>query len=123
MGFYDFDDLNALLAGWVAGGYNRPMKEVQRYRIFNIDDHTSVLMANTVGVAKENLEVKMSGDILTIKGETEIAETKEKASVDYTFRLSKEKKVARITWKNADGFTYVTFHYEDPAEIAIEYAE
>ena len=115
--------LNDLLFGWVDGSYYRPLKEVQRYRIFNVDDNTSILVANTIGVAKEDLTVKMSGDVLTISGETEQKEINDKASVNYTFRLSKEKKVSRITWKNADGFTYVTFHYEEPAEVAIEYAE
>lgn len=115
--------LNDLLFGWVDGSYYRPMKEVQRYRIYNVDDNTSILVANTIGVAKEDLTVKMSGDVLTISGETEQKDIGDKASINYTIRLSKEKKVSRITWRNADGFTYVTFHYEEPAEVAIEYAE
>ena len=123
MGFNGFDDINALLAGWISGSYDRPMKEVQRYRIYNKDDNTSVLVANTLGVAKDDLSVKMCGDVLTIKGETTNADTGDKSSVDYAFRLSKERKVSKITWKNADGFTYVFFHYEEPRDVAVEYAE
>lgn len=123
MNLYGFDGLNALLAGWVDGTYCRPMKEVQRYRIYDIDEDTSVLVANTLGVSKDNLEVKMSGDTLTIAGKTENSDIKETSSVDYSFRLTKERKVAKITWKNADGFTYVYFHFEKPRKVAIEYAE
>lgn len=123
MSFTTSPMLDNLLFGWVDGSYCRPMKEVQRYRIYDVDDNTSVLVANTIGVAKDDLSVKMSGDVLTIKGETENADIGEKSSVDYAFRLSKEKKVEHITWKNADGFTYVYFHYAEPSEIAIEYAE
>ncbi len=115
--------LNDLLFGWVDGTYYRPLKEVQRYRIFNIDDNTSILIANTIGVKKEDLEVKMVGDVLTIKGETEQPDIEDKFSVNYSFRLSKEKKISSIEWKNADGFTYVYFHYEEPAELAISYKE
>lgn len=115
--------LNDLLFGWVDGSYYRPMKEVQRYRIYNVDENTSILVANTIGVAKDDLKVKMTGDVLTIEGETEQPDTGDKASVNYSFRLSKEKKVANIEWRNADGFTYVYFHYEDPAEVAISYKE
>ena len=115
--------LNDLLFGWVDGSYSRPMKEVQRYRIYNVDDNTSILVANTSGVAKEDLTVKMVGDVLTISGETEQSDIDEKASVNYSFRLSKEKKVSKIEWKNADGFTYVYFHYEEPTEVAISYKE
>lgn len=115
--------LNDLLFGWVDGSYSRPMKEVQRYRIYNVDDNTSILVANTIGVAKEDLTVKMVGDVLTISGETEQSDIDEKASVNYSFRLSKEKKVSKIEWKNADGFTYVYFHYEEPTEVAISYKE
>lgn len=118
-----FPELSDLLMGWVDGSYYRPMKEVQRYRIYNKDDNTSILVANTIGVAREDLSVKMTGDILTIKGETKNPDTGDTSSVDYTFRLSREKKVSKLTWKNMDGFTYVYFHYEEPAEIAIEYAE
>ena len=120
-------NLNALdalmLSSWVDGTFSRPMKEVQRYRIYNVDDNTCVLVANTVGVAKDDMEVKMSGDVLTIDGETENTDIKEKSSVHYSFRLSKERKVSKITWKNADGFTYVYFHFEEPHKISIEYAE
>lgn len=125
MSFEGFDAamLNDLLFGWVDGTYYRPMKEVQRYRIFNIDDNTSVLVANTLGVAKEDLSVKMSGDMLTIQGETEQKDIGDKASVNYCFRLSKEKKVKKINWRNADGFTYVYFHYEEPEDVEIEYKE
>ncbi len=115
--------LDQLLFGWVDGSFYRPMKEVQRYRIYDIDDNTSVLVANTLGVAKDDLTVKMVGDMLTIKGETEQPDIKDKASVNYSFRLSKEKKVSNIEWKNADGFTYVYFHYEEPAEIDISYKD
>lgn len=115
--------LNDLLFGWVDGTYYRPMKEVQRYRIYNVDENTSILVANTIGVAKEDLTVKMVGDVLTIKGETAQADINDKASVNYSFRLSKEKKVASIEWKNADGFTYVYFHYEQPSEVTISYKE
>lgn len=115
--------LNDLLFGWVDGSYYRPMKEVQRYRIYNVDDHTSILVANTIGVAKDDLHVKMVGDVLTIEGETEQPDIGDKASVNYSFRLSREKKVASIEWKNADGFTYVYFHYEEPSEVAISYKE
>ena len=120
---FENEMLNQLLFGWVDGSFYRPMKEVQRYRIYNIDDNTSVLVANTLGVAKEDLTVKMVGDMLTIQGETAQADIDDKASVNYSFRLSKEKKVSKIEWKNADGFTYVYFHYEEPAEIAISYKE
>lgn len=115
--------LDQLLFGWVDGSFYRPMKEVQRYRIYDIDDNTSVLVANTLGVAKDDLTVKMVGDMLTIKGETDQPDIKDKASVNYSFRLSKEKKVSKIEWKNADGFTYVYFHYEEPAEIDISYKD
>lgn len=118
-----FDELNLLLSGWVDGTFSRPMKEVQRYRIYNVDENTSVLVANTLGVAKEDLKVDMSGDVLTIVGETENADIKDKSSVNYSFRLSKERKVDKITWKNADGFTYVYFHFEEPHKVSIEYAE
>lgn len=123
MSFNGFDELNALLAGWVDGSYYRPMKEVQRYRIYNVDDKCAILVANTIGVAKDDLQVKVSGDILTIKGETENPDTKDKSSVDYSFRLSKEKKVSKIQWKNADGFTYVYFYFEEPAEVPVDYIE
>ena len=123
MSFNGFDELNALLAGWVDGSYYRPMKEVQRYRIYNVDDKCAILVANTIGVAKEDLQVKVSGDILTIKGETENPDTNDKSSVDYSFRLSKEKKVSKIQWKNADGFTYVYFYFEEPAEVPVDYIE
>ena len=115
--------LNDLLFGWVDGSYYRPMKEVQRYRIYNVDDNTSILVANTIGVAKDDLHVKMVGDVLTIEGETEQSDIGDKASVNYSFRLSREKKVSSIEWKNADGFTYVYFHYEEPSEVAISYKE
>ena len=113
--------LNDLLFGWVDGSYYRPMKEVQRYRIYNVDENTSILVANTIGVAKDDLTVKMTGDVLTIEGETEQPDTGDKASVNYSFRLSKEKKVSNIEWRNADGFTYVYFHYEEPTAVAISY--
>lgn len=123
MSFPDFNDLNDLLMGWVDGGYTRPIKEVQRYRIYNKDENTSILVANTLGVAREDLTVKMSGDILTIKGETKNPDTEDTSSVNYSFRLSREKKVSKLTWKNMDGFTYVYFHFEEPSEVAVEYAE
>lgn len=115
--------LNDLLFGWVDGTYYRGFKEVQRYKIYNVSDTQSILVANTLGVAKDDLSVKMNGDVLTIVGETENADTGDKASVNYSFRLSKEKKLASITWKNADGYTYVYFNYEEPEEVSISYKE
>ena len=118
-----FDEINNLLAGWLDGTFARPVKEVQRYRIYNLDDNRAVLVANTLGVSKDDLKVNMSGDILTIKGETTNKDTEAVSSVDYSFRLSKEKKVSKIEWKNADGFTYVYFYFEEPTEIAIKYVD
>lgn len=123
MGLNGFDEINNLLAGWLDGTFARPVKEVQRYRIYNLDDNRAVLVANTVGVSKEDLKVNMSGDVLTIKGETTNKDTEAVSSVDYSFRLSKEKKVSKIEWKNADGFTYVYFYFEEPTEIAIKYVD
>lgn len=118
-----FDNFDALLSAWVYGNYARPMKEVERYRVYNVDENTSVLVANTLGVSKDDLEVKMTGDVLTIAGKTKNDDIKDESSVDYSFRLSKERKVASITWKNADGFTYVYFHFDKPREISVKYAD
>ena len=124
MGFNNgFDEINALLAGWIDGSYARPIKEVQRYRIYNLDDNRALLVANTLGVAKEDLKVNMSGDVLTIKGETTNKDTEAVSSVDYSLRLSKEKKISKIEWKNADGFTYVYFYFEEPTQIAVKYVD
>ena len=123
MGLNGFDEINNLLAGWLDGTFARPVKEVQRYRIYNLDDNRAVLVANTVGVSKEDLKVNMSGDVLTIKGETTNKDTEAVSSVDYSLRLSKEKKISKIEWKNADGFTYVYFYFEEPTQIAVKYVD
>ena len=115
--------LNDLLFGWVDGTYYRGFKEVQRYKIYNVNESQSILVANTLGVRKEDLHVSMQADVLTIQGETENPETGDKASVNYSFRLSKEKKVSSINWKNADGYTYVYFNYEEPQQIPVAYKE
>ena len=100
--------LNDLLFGWVDGTYYRPLKEVQRYRIFNVDDNTSILVANTIGVKKEDLEVKMIGDVLTIKGETEQSDIEDKFSVNYYF----------IFFSNAS-FNFSAIQYVNDISIAI----
>ena len=123
MGFNGFDEINTLLAGWLDGTFARPVKEVQRYRIYNLDDNRAILVANTVGVSKEDLKVNMAGDVLTIKGETKNPDTEAVSSVDYSFRLSKEKKATKVEWKNADGFTYVYFYFEEPTEVTVKYVD
>ena len=84
--FYNINEL------W---GYGKPNVKV----IYKDDD--IVLEVEVPGIAKEKLDVKMSGDILTVKGEDG------KRKIDLNLKVLNDIDKNKITAKQTNGILYI----------------
>jgi HSP20 family molecular chaperone IbpA len=94
---------------YVSGEFERPFKEVNRIKCYNREGQ-DVIVANTLGVSKNDIKVSLKDLVLSIAGKTNNEYTGEN-SVDYQIRVGTGKTIKKITYKVEDGYTYVFIKY------------
>lgn len=100
--------------------FNRLEKDMRPYSVHK-EENGITLVHNVVGLAKEDLEVRLDEAQgkrkLIISGETNNEKTNNKYSVHSEFALDNNKKIKDITSKLENGLLYITISYEEPKEI------
>jgi HSP20 family molecular chaperone IbpA len=107
--------------------FNRPVKDMSPYKAYKTEKGY-ILAINTLGVAKEDLQVQLTRpkglpsnySELHIKGESHIESINFNNDVDLRIRLKLERKVEEISYKCQDGLTLVFLKLETPHEVAEE---
>lgn len=108
---FDFFDL-------VLGNWNRPMKEVSGYKTIETEKGY-LLVVNALGINKSDLEIKLEGNTLSIKGVTELKEIDFSNSVSYKFKVGTDR-LDSIEYDVKDGLAYIYLnikHKQNEIEI------
>lgn len=105
--------------------YSRPFREVDSYLPINLDDGTTNLYINALGINKEDINVSVtqpedySGYVLNVSGKTE-EEKLGTFSFDYQFRT---KKISKITKILKNGILILNLEWEKPVNPDVEIVE
>lgn len=105
--------------------WNRPMKEVSGYKIIDREDGY-LIVANALGIAKDDLRVELTRESLKIVGSTENEEINFTNSVNYQFNIAAiHSDIDRIEYELKDGLAYVNVITKEAEEnkITIQYKE
>lgn len=108
--------------------YNRPFKEIDSLKLYGVDDGYLVV-ANTLGVSKDDLEVEITKEqgnpypVLKISGSTKIEKVGIENNVKYRASLKLPEEIKNISYNVKDGFTYVFIEVnkEKPEEFKVSY--
>jgi HSP20 family molecular chaperone IbpA len=80
-----------------------------------------MLVANTLGVSKDNVKVALNKHVLTLSGDTEVKEINFTNSVNYKWDLSEfRKEILGIEYEVVDGLTYIQILTKEESEKEIE---
>ena len=93
---FNFNELTDL--AW--GKYQRPFKEVERYRFYKKENKGYILVVNALGVSSEDIKVN------TYLGN--------KYSIDFSIYLKLNEKVESINYDCKDGYCYVFIKTKQP---------
>lgn len=117
---FNFNELTDL--AW--GKYQRPFKEVERYRFYKKENKGYILVVNALGVSSEDIKVNITdGNAtnpnkvyprLSIVGETTDAYLGNKYSIDFSIYLKLNEKVESINYDCKDGYCYVFIKTKQP---------
>lgn len=106
--------------------WDRPMKEVNGYRKISTD-YGYLIVANALGINKDNLEIDLTRETLKIQGKTEIEDIDFTNSVNYQFYVGSKvyEEIDKIEYELKDGLAYISI-YTKPAkkkDIKITYRD
>jgi hypothetical protein len=102
--------------------WTRPIREMQGW----VQDKTKdgyVILANTIGVSKDDLKLEFEGNTLTLSGKTEIMGGFV-TSANYRWNISElRSQIKNVDYLVKDGFTYIYIVTKEEArpEIKINY--
>ena len=105
--------------------YHRPFREVDSYLPVNLENGTTNLYINALGIDKNDISVTVtqseeySGYILNGSGETETKDLG-KFSFEYHFPT---KKIAKITKELKNGILILNLEWEKPVNPDVEIVE
>lgn len=106
--------------------WDRPMKEVKGYRTITTD-YGYLIVANALGINKEDLNIEFTSEYLKVNGKTNIESIDFVNSVNYQFYVGRKlyEEVENIKYELKDGLLYVHIYRKPEIEknILIEYKE
>lgn len=125
--FDDFDDI----FGRLYNNFNRPVKDMKPFKAFKVDDKGYIIVCNTLGMNKDNLQVHIEREkgrpypILKIKGETSIERINFTNSVDLGIQLKFDEEIEEVHYEVKDGLTtvYIKLKEEVKEEIKMKYLD
>jgi HSP20 family molecular chaperone IbpA len=122
LGTFDsfFKDFDEIIKSW-----NRPIIESKGWKVIP-NSNGYLVVANTVGVSKDNIKIELSKNVLTLSGHTEVKDISFTNSVNYKWDVSEfGKQIIGIEYEVVDGLTYIEILTEKPKEkeIRISYKE
>jgi len=95
--------------------FNRVEKDMKPYNIISVDENTTILTHNVLGIDKKDLKVsvenKNNKQTLTIKGKTEDKITKQIYDVNSQFDI-KRQDIENIDCKADKGLLYITIKFK-----------
>jgi len=116
----DFDLFDLVWKNW-----NRPMKEISGYKTISTEDGY-LIVANALGISKDDLKVELTREYLKISGETINKDIDFTNSVNYQFNITKiYSDIDKITYELKDGLAYINIKMTEPKtrKIKIEYKD
>lgn len=110
------DFFNLLWANW-----ERPMKEVRGYQKV-ATDYGYMIVANALGISKDDLKIKLTREELTIEGKTTIKDIDFTNSVSYRFAVGRKlyEEIDAIEYELIDGLAYIHIYTKPEIENKIE---
>lgn len=115
-----FKDFDEIIKSW-----NRPITEIKGWKAIP-NENGYLVVANTVGVSKDNIKIELSKNVLTLSGYTEVKDISFTNSVNYKWDVSEfSKEILGIEYEVVDGLTYIQIltEKEKEKEILISYKE
>jgi len=132
MNFDDFDDLFSQLFTGAYSRFNTPVKDMQPFKAFAVEDKGYVVVCKTLGISKENITVNLTKEkgtnfrLLKISGETNLEKIDFRNKVDLGIRLKFEEEIDSIQYEVKDGLTIIFIKTKQPEvkdEIKASYIE
>lgn len=115
-----FNYFDELFKSW-----NRPVKESKGWQLTQTD-YGYLIVANALGIDKENIKLELNKSTLTLSGKTEVKEIEFTNSVNYSWDISKiVVEIENIEYEVKDGLVYILLYMQKDKkpQIKIEYKE
>lgn len=93
--------------------FNRPVKDVQPFRMYAVDGHGYIVIVNTLGIDKDKLRVSLKTNTgrgyptLTVQGETKIEKINFENKVNLSVILKIPEKIESISYDSKNGLTSI----------------
>ena len=103
--------------------WDRPVREVTGWKATQTEFGT-LIVANVLGISKENIKVNLEKATLSLKGETEVKEIEFTNKVNYAWNISNIiADLENIEYEVKDGLVYIFLYTskEKKRKIAIDY--
>jgi HSP20 family molecular chaperone IbpA len=120
--FDSFDrDINNLFKQ-VFSNFNRPVKDMQPYKVVRKDGGI-IFVLNTLGISRDDLTIEIAnkkGDpyrYLNVKGTTEMEKIDFSNKVDFSIRLLFDDEIKKLAYEVKDGLTIIYMKFEEPKKI------
>ncbi|MFW6029227.1 MAG: Hsp20/alpha crystallin family protein [Halanaerobiales bacterium] len=92
--------------------WTRPVKESRGYKIIDKND-SYLIVANTLGIREEDLNISLDGNTLNIQGKTELKDIDFYNTVSYKFDLATVPfEIKSIDYYTINGLTYIYLYTE-----------
>jgi HSP20 family molecular chaperone IbpA len=106
--------------------YRFPFKDNQPYVIKKLEDDKIIVALNTVGMAKDDIEVDIQGNMLVVTGKANNEDIDFITS--FTRRWNLEEwidMIEEITWNTKNGVTYITIEMKEKEQpkFKVKYEE
>jgi HSP20 family molecular chaperone IbpA len=104
--------------------WDRPVREVKGWKATETEDGV-LIVANALGIGKEDLKLELNKGTLTLKGETEEKEIDFVNKVSYSWDISKYlSELQNIDYEARNGLVFIHLNLEEEkSNIKIKYKE
>jgi HSP20 family molecular chaperone IbpA len=101
--------------------WDRPMKEVSGYQKI-ATDYGYLIVANALGISKDDLKVELTREELLVTGKTTIEDIDFTNSVNYRFIVGRKlyEEIEHIEYEMVDGLAYIRIYTKPEVERKVK---